>query len=200
MGHETSNGIAVYTRPARRFHWLVAFLILLQVPIGLYMSYRGNEMPGVNEKGEPVNGVWDATTGFLYSSHKVIGLTILFVVLARLIYRLTQGAPASDPSLPGAMKGGSHFVHWSLYLLLLMLPVGGYLGTSYGRYLEVFGIPLPAVTPEDKDMSKELFEWHETGAWILIAFVAVHILAAIYHRFIRKDRVVERMLPGKTVA
>ena len=43
------------------------------------------------------------------------------------------------------------------------------------------------------DMSKEIFEWHETGAFLILAFVALHILAAIYHKFIRKDRVVERM-------
>lgn len=197
MAHDPAYDIPVYARPARRFHWLVAFLILLQIPIGLYMHYRGNEMPGVNEKGEPIKGVWDATTNFLYSSHKTIGLLILAIVVARLIYRLTQGAPRSDPSLPAAMTGISHAVHWSIYLLLLAIPIVGYTAVSYGRYLDIFGIPFPPVTVEDKDAAKEMFELHETAAWILLALVSLHISAAIYHKFVRNDRVVERMLPKR---
>ena len=73
----------------------------------------------------------------------------------------------------------------------------GYLGISYGNYLDVFGVHLPAVTPENKDMSKELFELHETGRDILFALVALHIGGALFHKLIRKDRVVERMLPKK---
>ena len=101
--------------------------------------------------------------------------------------------------MPPALIGASHFVHWMLYVLLIAVPIAGYFAISYGRYLEVFGIPLPAITEKNMDMSKEIFEWHETGAFLILAFVTLHILAAIYHKFIRKDRVVERMLPNKIV-
>lgn len=197
MARSGEYDIPVYAKAARRYHWWVAALILIQFPIGLYMVYRGNEMVGVNDKGEPVKGVWDALTGTLYSSHKLIGLTILLLVVLRLGYRLTQGAPKSDPSVPAALTGISHLVHWSMYALLIAVPIGGYLGISYGNYLDVFGIPLPALVPENKDMSEEIFEYHELGAKILMVFVALHIAAAIYHKFVRKDRVVERMLPKK---
>ena len=63
----------------------------------------------------------------------------------------------------------------------------------------MFGVHLPAITEKNDDLSKEVFEWHETGAILIIAFVTLHIVAAIYHRFVRKDRVVERMLPKKVV-
>lgn len=197
MAMDPAYDIPVYARPARRFHWWVAFLVLLQIPIGLYMTYRGNEMPGVNDKGEPIKGVWDATTGFLYNSHKTIGLLILFLVIGRLVYRLTQGAPRSDPNVPAALTGISHAVHWAIYLLLLAVPVGGYIAISYGRYLDIFGIPVPAVTAEDKDAATEMFGYHEIGAKILLALVALHIGAALYHKLVRKDRVVERMLPKR---
>lgn len=197
MARSGEYDIPVYAKAARRYHWWVAALILIQFPIGLYMVYRGNEMVGVNDKGEPVKGVWDALTGTLYSSHKLIGLTILLLVVLRLGYRLTQGAPKSDPSVPAALTGISHLVHWSMYALLIAVPIGGYLGISYDNYLDVFGIPLPALVPENKDMSEEIFEYHELGAKILMVFVALHIAAAIYHKFVRKDRVVERMLPKK---
>ena len=197
MAQDPRYGLPTYTPTARALHWLIAFLVFIQLPLGLYMSYRGNEMETVNEKGETVKGVFDALTGALYSSHKLIGLTIFLLIVLRLLYRLSHGAPRSDPSVPPALTGASHFVHWMLYLLLIAVPIAGYFAISYGRYLEVFGIPLPAITEKNEDMSKEIFEWHETGAFLILAFVTLHVLAAIYHRFVRKDRVVERMLPRK---
>jgi cytochrome b561 len=190
--------IPVYAPPARRFHWLVAGLIFLQFPIGWYMMYRSEEMPGINDKGEPVKGVWDDVTNLLFSSHKTIGISIFLLVLARLAYRLMNGAPKSDPSVPAALTGVSHLVHWSIYALLILLPIGGYLGISYGNYLDVFGIHLPAVTAEDKKMSEQFFHLHGFGAQALLILAGLHIAAAIYHKFVRKDRVVERMLPKKS--
>ena len=197
MAQDPSYDLPTYSPTARRLHWLVALLVFIQLPLGFYMSYRGNDMENVNEKGETVKGLWDALTGVLYSSHKVIGLTVLLLVVLRLIYRLTQGAPRSDPTVPAALTGVSHLVHWSLYALLIAVPIGGYIAISYGGYLEVFGVHLPAITEKNDDLSKEVFEWHETGAILIIAFVALHIVAAIYHKFVRKDRVVERMMPKK---
>jgi len=198
MAQDPAYDLPTYTPTARRFHWLIAFLILLQFPIGIYMTYRGYEMDGgVNEKGEPVKGVWDAVTDTLYSSHKTIGIVILLLVLVRLIYRLTQGAPRSDRSVPPALTGLAHLLHWVIYALLIAVPIGGYLGISYGNYLDVFGVNLPAVTATDKDMSKELFEYHEAAAFTLLVLIGIHIAAAIYHRYVRRDRVVERMIPKR---
>lgn len=199
MAQDPKYDLPTYTPVARGLHWLIALLIFIQLPLGFYMAYRGNEMPGVNEKGEPVKGVWDALTGFLYSSHKLIGLTVLALVAVRLLYRLTRGAPKSDPTVPPALTGLSHLVHWALYALLLAVPIIGYTAISYGDYLDVFGIHLPAITVKNEDLSKEIFEWHETGAVLILVFVALHILAAIYHRFVRGDRVVERMVPKRVV-
>jgi cytochrome b561 len=199
MAQDPRYELPTYTPTARSLHWLVALLVIIQLPLGMYMSYRGNEMEGVNEKGEPVKGVWDHLTDTLYSSHKVIGLTILALVVLRLLYRLTQGAPRSDPTVPAPLTGVSHLVHWGLYLLLILVPIGGYLAISYGDYLDVFGVHLPAITAKNEDMSKTIFGWHAIGAITILALVTLHVLAAIYHRFVRKDRVVERMIP-KNVA
>ncbi|AGK58000.1 cytochrome B561 [Hyphomicrobium denitrificans 1NES1] len=197
MAQDPRYQLPTYTPAARGLHWLIALLIFIQLPLGLYMTYRGNEMPTINEKGEAVKGIFDALTGFLYSSHKLIGLTILFLVLARFLYRLMRGAPQPDPSVPRGLTAASRLVHWLMYALLIVVPVMGYRAISYGRYLDVFGIPLPAVTEKNEDLSKEIFEWHERAAIVLLVLVSLHVAAAIYHRFIRKDRVVERMLPKK---
>ncbi|MFA5957937.1 cytochrome b [Hyphomicrobium sp.] len=197
MAQDPKYDLPTYTPTARGLHWLIALLIFIQLPLGFYMSYRGNEMPSVDEKGAPVKGVWDALTGFLYSSHKLVGLTVLALVVLRLLYRLTRGAPRSDPTVPPALTGISHLVHWGLYALLIAVPVIGYTAISYGDYLDVFGFHLPAITEKNEDLSKQVFEWHAIGAFLIIAFVTLHIAAAIYHRVVRKDRVVERMIPKR---
>lgn len=197
MAQDPKYDLPTYTPTARGLHWLIALLIFTQLPLGFYMAYRGNEMPSVDASGKPVVGVWDALTGFLYSSHKLIGLTILALVALRFLYRLTRGAPRSDPTVPPALTGVSHLVHWSLYALLFAVPILGYFAISYGNYLDVFGIQLPAITDKNEDLSKQVFHWHEIGAILIIVFVGVHIAAAIFHRFFRKDRVLERMIPKR---
>lgn len=199
MAQKYASSIAVYSPRARLYHWLTALLVFIQFPIGAYMTYRGYEMTYIDDKGETKTGLFDATTGFLYDSHKLIGITILAIVLARLIYRLRNGAPASDSSVPPALVGVSHLVHWSIYALLVIVPIGGYLGVSYYGATDAFGLPLLALTGKDQKFSETIFAWHGTGAKILFALVALHIAAAIYHRVVRKDRVVERMLPKRTV-
>lgn len=191
------HDIPIYSRIARHFHWGAAFLIFLQLPIGFYMKYRRTEMPSLNEAGETVLGVFDDTTKFFYSSHKFIGLFLLFLVLLRLIYRLTKGVPQPDPTVPPVMIKASYFVHWAIYILLIFVPIGGYIAISYGRYLDVFGFTLPAITSKDTKFADDLFEFHGLAATILLTLVGIHIVAALYHRFIRGDRVLERMLPRR---
>ena len=120
-----------YSVAARRFHWWTVAFLAVQIPIGLVMVYRGK---GLN--------LWDATTNFLYSTHKMLGLIILFVVVARLSYRLTKGAPADEPTLTPWQKGVSHATHWLLYLLLIVVPIGGYIGISLYPALDVHGFSL----------------------------------------------------------
>lgn len=199
MTQERDYDIPIYTTAARRFHWLTVFLIAIQFPIGLYMTYRAYQMVYVTDQGETKTGLFDATTNLLYDSHKLLGITIFLVVLLRLIYRLSNGAPPSDRTVPAPLIGISHMTHWLIYLLLVAVPIGGYIGVSYYGALNPFGIPLPAVTAKDEKFAEVVFGWHETGAFILLGLIALHIAASIYHRSVRKDRVVERMLPKRTV-
>ena len=204
MANRGDYDIPIYSGAARGFHWLIVLLLLMQIPGGFYMMYRAEEMPGVNDKGEPVKGVWNGVadgglTDTIFSGHKIFGLLILSIVVLRLLYRLTHGAPRSDPSVPPALTGISHLVHWGLYLLMFATPILGYAAISYGRYLDVFGIGLPAVTGEDKKFADVVFEWHEIAATLLLSLAVLHVAGAIYHKMIRKDRVVERMLPKRIV-
>jgi cytochrome b561 len=160
-------------------------LIAVQLPVGLYMAYRGN-----------VLNVWDKVTGALYNSHKLVGVTILLVVLCRLAYRLIHGAPAHEPTLEPWQKGASRLNHWGMYVLLICAPVAGYVGVALFPALDIFGLfSLPAVVAPDKEASKTAFLVHKLLVGLLVLLIAVHVTAALFHYFVRKDNVLGRMLP-----
>ncbi|HEU0062794.1 MAG TPA: cytochrome b/b6 domain-containing protein [Hyphomicrobiaceae bacterium] len=179
-----SGHAATYSKVARRFHWWTAALVAIQAPVGFYMVYRG---PSLN--------IWDGVTNTLYNAHKLTGIVIFFLVLARLGYRLLKGAPADEPSLEPWQKAASHATHWSLYLLLLLVPIGGYLGISLYPALDVFGMPLPSITAADQAAAARVFFLHWVGAVMILLLLGAHISAALYHYFIRKDGVLQRMWP-----
>ncbi len=178
--------IEVYTGVARAFHWLTALLILVQLPVGFYMVYRGTDLK-----------IWDSITGTLYDSHKVLGVIILAVIVFRLLYRLVKGAPQEPASLAAWERVASTLTHWAIYLLLILVPVLGYVGTAMYGALKPFGaFSIPNLIGKNKELSAVVFEYHAYAAIALLALIVLHILAAIYHRVIRKDLVVARMLPG----
>jgi cytochrome b561 len=169
----TAGTEATYSPLARRFHWWTVVLVAVQIPMGLAMSYRGH-----------VLNVFDVVTNTLYSSHKLLGLVIFFVVIARLAYRLAHGAPPDEPT------------HWALYLMLLAVPVLGYVGVSLYPALEIFAIPLPAVTAANEAAAERVFAAHYLGAMLIVLLLCAHVGAALFHYLIRRDGVLARMLPA----
>jgi cytochrome b561 len=184
-GSQSSGRETTYSTGARHFHWWTVALLLIQVPVGLYMAYRGNTL-----------NIWDGLTNGLYSSHKALGLVILALVLARLAYRFTHGAPADEPTLEWWQKAASHATHWSLYLLLILVPVVGWLGISLYGARDVFGVlTIPALAGQNQDAANQVLALHKYLAFLTVALVAMHIGAGLFHYFIRKDGVLARMLP-----
>lgn len=187
MGPSTSAppAVALYRRGAHVLHWLTLALLVLQFPIGLYMTFRGKTL-----------NVWDATTNALYSSHKLIGVMILIIVIARLAYRLRHGAPADEPTLSPWQRIASHLNHWGLYALLVTVPLAGYVGISQFPALDLFGVfSLPGIAAPDKAAADTTFEIHRLMAMGMLAMVALHVGAALWHHLIRRDNVLARMLP-----
>ncbi len=180
----SSPAVELYSPTARAFHWIVVALLLVQIPLGLYMV----------RYGAATN--FAAPTGQMYDSHKLLGLAILLVVVLRLAYRLAHGAPAHEPTLETWHKLASGFNHWGLYLLLLAIPVGGWVAVSMYGPFQPFGIALPSLAAENKALAEQVFMVHKFAAYLLIAFVGIHVGAALYHHVIRGDNVLARMIPG----
>jgi cytochrome b561 len=172
---------ATYSTTARRFHWWTVLLIAAQVPLGLFMVRYG----AATDFAEP--------TGKLYDVHKLIGMTILLLALARLGYRLAHGAPPDEPTLEPWEKVASHLTHWAIYALLIIVPLLGWLAVSYYGPFEPFGIKLPALAPQNDAKATQVFMFHMWAAYALILLIGMHVGGALMHYVIKKDGVVARM-------
>ncbi|HEY5794236.1 MAG TPA: cytochrome b [Bosea sp. (in: a-proteobacteria)] len=179
-------GQSAYSAAARHMHWATAGAVLVMVPLGLAMTYRGNTLD-----------IWDGLTDALYSSHKTLGFLVFWLVSGRLAYRLIKGAPPDEPTLLWWHKAASHLVHWLLYGLLIVVPLLGWLGVSLYPSLKVFGlIDLPALASPDEELAKTVLGVHGKLAIAMALLACGHVGAALYHHLIRKDGVLRRMLPG----
>jgi cytochrome b561 len=171
-----------YSVTARVLHWLVAALVLFMIPAGIIIA---------NEWGGPVQQP-------LYDLHKSVGVLLLPLVLARLLYRLTHPPMPLPADIPALQQFAAHATHWALYGLLIAQPLVGLIATSaYPAPLPMFGLfELPPVWPENRPLSERLFALHRWMGIAIAVVAAMHIGAALHHHFVRRDRVLMRMVTG----
>jgi cytochrome b561 len=172
---------AEYGTSAKSFHWLTAGLLGSQFVIGWIM-------PGVRNIAQPEG---------LISLHFSLGMTILALTAARLLWRLAVGAPAPEASLPKWQYLAAEILHTALYLLLFALVFSGWAyASSHGVVVTFFGLAtVPAIFAKGSVPGTAIGELHSTLGWILLAALGLHIAAAFYHHFWLRDRVLSRMLP-----
>ncbi len=170
-----------YPATSKLLHWLIAICVLTTAPVAIAMS-RVNPGP---------------TQDTLYNFHKSLGVLILILMVLRLINRLVVGAPIADPGIEPWQKAVSSAVHTSLYVLLFAMPIAGYVANSaFGASTPFFGLfNLPPIIGKDEALAMQLFTIHRWAGWLLIVLVLMHVGAALYHYFIRRDEVLKRMLP-----
>jgi cytochrome b561 len=176
------TAVPAYTVTARVLHWLTASLVLIQIPLGIVIA---NEWGGERQES-------------LYDLHKSIGAVILPLVIVRLINRLIHPPLPLPADIPANLQLIAHATHWTLYALLIVQSLLGWIATSaYPAPLPVFGLfELPKIWPEDQPFSERLFVVHR---WLGIAIgviAAMHIATALYHHYVRRDRVLMRMITG----
>lgn len=173
---------AHYTRTAITLHWLTALLILGTIPLGMYMS---------DLKLSPLKLQ-------LYSYHKWIGVTVLILVLARLAWRMGHKPPPLDAAIPLWQQRAAHGVHHLLYVLLLGIPVSGWLMSSAkGVPVVYLGlIQLPDLLGKDKALGALLETAHAWLSYTLLTLIALHLAAVFKHHWVDRDDTLSRMLPA----
>lgn len=172
-----------YTGPAIAAHWVIAALILVAFPLGVYM----HELP------------LSPTKLKLYSYHKWIGITVLLLFVPRILWRITHRPPAPLP-MPAWQHRIAEGTHHLLYLLMFLVPLSGWLMSSAKGFQTVyFGVlPLPDLLAKDAALGDALQQLH-FGLNLLFAVLVIgHAGAALKHHFIDRDDILARMLPRRT--
>lgn len=173
------NTSVSYGSVAKFFHWLIFFLLVGMIIFGYFLE-------DIPKDYKPV----------AYNIHKLTGLTILILMLLRGLWALSNPKPLPPFDVPVWQRWAERLVHFLLYAAIIAMPLAGWIGSiASGKppHLGSFNVSLPIA--QDKSLASAAFEVHNTTAIIIIILVSIHILAALYHYFIKKDEILGRMWP-----
>lgn len=172
-----------YGTLSKIFHWGIVVLFLIQFYLIFWKRYMLPENSPL--AGYYINGL-----------HKPIGILTLIFVLLAILWKLINVKPTFPFNMTLWEKFAARSVHLLLYASMLIMPLSGIgMTEAAGRPLNFFGwYEIPQFIEMNKNLSQFLFEIHETTAFIIIALVTVHILAALKHHFINRDTVLKRIL------
>ncbi len=163
-------------------HWTIAALIIVMLAIGLYMD----SLPSGPGKGQWVQ------------IHKSIGILVLVLGTWRVLWRVFLRFPDDIADMPRWQELAAKSVHIALLALIVAMPVSGYVSSSTGDHeVSFFGLFNLPQLPENKALSEQLGDLHETLADLLMIVLALHVAAALKHHVIDKDATLKRML-GRT--
>lgn len=162
----------------KMFHWLTALLVLIQIPLGIYAD---------DMRLSPLKldlFVW----------HKSIGFVILLLTISRILWRINATVPGHVPDIP-IRQALAKISHGLLYLLMLLLPTSGWVMSSAANIpFSLFWLfEIPAITSPNEALEEVAETVHNTCVVLLLVVLTLHITAALWHHFIRRDNVLRRL-------
>ena len=168
-----------YSSVAIWFHWTIAVLVILNLAVGIL------------HESVPALRAW-------MGAHKAIGITVLVLTAGRVAWRLAHRPPPLPAETKAWEKGLAHATHWTLYLLLIAMPLTGWMMVSGGtspKPLSWFGLfPIPLL-PVSKAAGGFGHDAHGVLGWLMLALVVLHVGAALRHHLLLRDSVLLRMAP-----
>ena len=173
------NRPARYDTVSKWLHWCAAGLLIGGFLVAENTSHRFAEAAG-------------------YGIHVSTGLALLGVTALRIYWRLTHAAPAYPASMKSAEKWAASSVKVLFYMLMVLIPLSGLAAhaVEFRGQGAVFGVvPLPAIP--DWLVPPDAEEIHELASHLWLPLLAIHVIAAVWHHFVRRDDVLTRMLPGR---
>lgn len=173
------NTTRSYGSVAKFLHWLIFVLVFCMIIGGFLLDDVPKEYKGV-----------------IYNLHKLTGLTILLLMLVRLFWKTVNVKPLLPSDTKPWERRVERAVHDLLYLLIIAMPLAGWIGSSSaGKAPHIGNVTFALPIPQNKPLVKVMFEMHELIAFGIIGLVTIHFFAALFHHYARKDDVLRHMLP-----
>ena len=181
MRTESHESIKIFDRFIRTAHWFTLFLIVTIFLLAVSFRFATSRE--------------QFTT--LVQFHRSFGLTVWVVTAIRLVWRQFAEFPNWPPDMPQAMRLAAHASEYAFYALLLLQPILGLLYTNArGERVDLFFLGrLPAIIGPDRQLARPLLAAHETVAILFLGLLALHVSAALYHHYVRRDGTLNAMLP-----
>ena len=179
----TSSVQQHYDPVSRFFHWAVLALLVVEFPIAW-------TMPEVHKDTRP--------DGLIFW-HLLFGTLIFAVVILRVLWRISHRAPPEVP-MPRWQAVTANATHKLLYVVLFVLPLMGWANaSSRGWDVKLLGtISLPALAPRGSDWGHALGDVHQAVAISLLVIIGLHVVAVLYHQWLIRDSLLQRMLTPKS--
>jgi cytochrome b561 len=182
---ETTLTKTRYTFLQRLMHWVMALILFGLLAIGLTLWGLGYE--------GTVGMFGEETAGMFYKYHKTFGILVFLLVILRIVMRRAWPAPAYDPPLGGLERTVSGGIHLLLYLLMIGLPIGGWVATAMSGYpIQFFDWTLPGLVPENKELGEQIFLLHGIGGLAMLLLILIHMAAGLKHWKL-KDGIMRRI-------
>jgi cytochrome b561 len=185
-GDMLRNTVKSWGSLSRWFHWVLGIAIIGMIAYGWWM----NHFPARADR-------------FFYRSiHADIGYVVLLLTVIWLIWRGVNRQPALPADMPSWQRIGAHVAHGLIYLVTIATAMLGWAMSgarqpdqNYASWFGLFNVP--QFTSPDKAAAGAYEDRHILFAYVLLALIVLHVVAAAWHHFIRRDRVAMRMVRGE---
>lgn len=182
-------GSAQWSLPSKTFHWIMAFATLGTTALMYYSQiYEAQAEVSQEARQRYRELLW---------VHKSLGLLVLFLVLFRFAWNRYQPRPPLPDSLAPGQQRLATAAHHSLYALMLVIPLLGWFASmAYGGRTDFFGLfEMPVIVAKDYDAAVIYRNGHIWLGWLMFALLLLHVTAALWHHFLRRDATLAQMLP-----
>ena len=172
------NSSKEYGLLAKLFHWITFVALIVQVPFGFYLV-------GLEFSDRRID---------LENIHILIGITIFYFVLLRLIWKLFNPSLKSEHNFFKGQNLIAKINHFLLYVGIFAITISGVLKKLYmGEKLNFFIFQF-ALKDTNFQLADSFYEVHVYANYLLIALVSLHILAVIAHHILFKDKIIKKIL------
>ena len=172
-----TNSLTEYGSISKIFHWLSAAVLIFQIPLGFYLVDLD-----FNEKRLTIESI-----------HVLLGLSIFYITIFRLIYKLFNPTPPLSNSIFPGQRLIAKLNHVFLYITIIMVTISGALKKLFnGEILDVIFFSLEI--KDNFDLAELFYDVHIVANYTLISLISLHILAVITHKVLFRENLLKKIL------